>query len=298
MKTSNRTGIPLALCAALMAIHTFVIAAGPEPEGKPGGKAELVRGKDRIDVPAIDSGLCLHNLFQSNMVIQRDKPIRIWGWAAPGERVMVTLDGKQQSATAGEDRSWKVMFPALPACAKPREIVVKGKGATITLENILVGDVWLLGGQSNMEHPICRTEDGDLEIASANFPNIRILTVPAQNGPKAKEGFPRLYEWHSFFNQHYRKGDWDVCTPEIVQELSAIGYVFARRIHMASRIPVGVIDVSRGGTCLETWLPLDTLKAIDTPEVKAQLAEWDKKVAEFDPEKDLQDRIARYRQWA
>lgn len=297
MKTSNRTRLSVVLCLALMAIHSFVTEAMAGPDNKPGGEAALVRGKDRIDVPAIGSGLCLHNLFQSNMVIQRDKPIRIWGWAAPGERVMVTLDGKQQSATAGKDRSWKVMFPAMPACAEPREIVVKGKGRTITLENILVGDVWLLGGQSNMEHPICRTEDGDLEIASANFPNIRILTVPAQNGPKLKNAFPRLYEWHGFFNQHYRKGDWDVCTPEIVQELSAIGYVFARRIHMASQIPVGVIDVSRGGTCLETWLPLDVLKATDTPEVKAQLAEWDKKIAEFDPEKDLQGRIARYRQW-
>jgi sialate O-acetylesterase len=148
-----------------------------------------------------------------------------------------------------------------------------------------------------MEHPISRTEDGDLEIASAHHPNIRILTVPAQNGPEEKKAFPRLYEWHSFFNQHYRKGDWDVCTPEIVEELSGIGYVFARRIHMASQIPIGVIDVSRGGTCVETWLPLDVLKATDTPEVKAQLAEWDRKVAAFDPRKDLEDRIKQHHQW-
>jgi len=231
------------------------------------------------------------------MVIQRDKPVRIWGWAASGEKVKVILDGQQRSVTVGKDRSWKVTFPAMPASSKPREIFVKGNGKTIKLDNILVGDIWVLGGQSNMEHPICRTEDGSLEIASANYPNIRILTVPAQNGPKAKKGFPRLYEWHSFFNQHYRKGDWDVCTPEIVQELSAIGYVFARRIHMASQIPIGVVDVSRGGTCLETWLPIDVLKATDTPEVKAMLAEWDRKIAEFNPQKDLQDRIKRHHQW-
>jgi len=289
MKTSNRTRIVLTVFAALIAFQTFVMAAS--------WPADLVRGKDRVDVPAIGTGLCLHNLFQSNMVIQRDKPVKIWGWATPGEKVRVTLDAKQQSATASKDRSWKVTFPALPASSKPRDIIVKGKDKTIKLENILVGDIWVLGGQSNMEHPICRTEDGDLEIASANFQNIRIMTVPAQNGPKVKNAFPRLYEWHSFFNQHYRKGDWDVCTPEIVYELSGIGYVFARRIHMASQIPIGVIDVSRGGTNLETWLPMDVVKATDTPEVKAKLAEWDKKVSAFNPQKDLQDRIKRHNQW-
>ncbi|MCF7975915.1 MAG: hypothetical protein K9N55_19015 [Phycisphaerae bacterium] len=289
MKRNHRTPIIFTLWAALMVIHTSVMAAN--------GPADLQRGEDRVDVPAIGEGLCLHNLFQSNMVVQRDKPVKIWGFATPRERVTVTLDGTQRSVTANTDRSWRVTFPALPASAKPREIVVAGKDKTIKLENILVGDIWVLGGQSNMEHPICRTEDGRLEIASAHYPNIRILTVPAQNGPKVKTGFPRLYEWHSFFNQHYRKGDWDVCTPEIVEELSAIGYVFARRIHMASRIPIGVIDVSRGGTNLETWLPIDVLAATDTPEVQATLAEWDKKIDEFDAEKDLEDRIKRHHQY-
>jgi len=242
-------------------------------------------------------GLCLHNLFQSNMVIQRDKPVRIWGWAVPGEEVTVTLDGQQRTATAGKDRAWEVTFPRRAASSKPRQITVNGKDESIKLDNILVGDIWLLGGQSNMEHPICRTEDGELEIASANYPNIRILTVPAQNGPSVKTGFPRLYEWHSFFNQHYRKGDWDVCTPEIVYELSGIGVVFARRIHMAAQIPIGVIDVSRGGTNLETWLPIDVLKATDTPEVETMLREWDEKIAAFDPEKDLENRITRHHQW-
>jgi len=289
MKTSNQTRIGLALCVVLMAFQTFVMAAD-----KP---ADLVRGMDCVDVPAIGEGLCLHNLFQSNMVIQRDKPIKIWGWAAPGEKVMVAFDGKLQSATAGRDRSWKVTFPALPASSKLREIIVKGNDKTIKLENILVGDIWVLGGQSNMEHPVCRIEDGELEIASANYPNIRILTMPAQNGPRDKQGFPRLYEWHNFFNQHYRKGDWDVCTPEIVRELSALGYVFARRIHMASQVPIGVIDASRGGSSLETWIPMDVLKATDTPEVNAKLAEWDKKVSAFDPQKDLEERIKKHYQW-
>jgi sialate O-acetylesterase len=185
----------------------------------------------------------------------------------------------------------------MSASTKPAQMTIKGDGTTITLENILLGDVWVLGGQSNMEFPLSRIENGNLEIVSANFQNIRILTVPAQNGPKDKKGFPRLHEWSGWFNRHYRKGDWDVCSPKVVYELSAIGYVFARRIHMATQIPIGVIDISRGGTTVETWTPVSALEWIDTEEVKAKLAEWDKKVAEFDPKKDLEDQISRHHQW-
>lgn len=258
---------------------------------------KLVPGKDRIDVPAIRDGLCLHNLFQSGMVLQRDKPIRIWGWAEPGENVTVTFGGKTQVSTAAADRSWKVELSALPASSEPRTLVVQGKASSLKLEDILLGDVWLLGGQSNMEFPIYKVEDGALEIASANFKNIRLFTVPQLNGPDIKNAFPRLYQWSDWFSTHYRQGYWDVCSPATVSEMSAIGYIFARRLHMATQIPIGVIDAARGGTCIETWLPLELLKTIDTLEVKAALSDWDKKVAEFNPQKDLEARIKQDQDW-
>jgi sialate O-acetylesterase len=154
-----------------------------------GAEEKLIRGKDRIDVPAIGDGLCLHNLFQSGMVIQRDKPIRIRGWAEPGENVSVTFGEKTQSSTAAADRSWKVELPALPASSEPHQLIVQGKAATLKLEDILIGDVWLLGGQSNMEFPIHKLDGGSLEIASANFKNIRLFTVPQLNGPDSKTPF-------------------------------------------------------------------------------------------------------------
>jgi sialate O-acetylesterase len=252
---------------------------------------------DVVDVPAIGQGLCVHNLFQSNMVLQRDKPVAIWGWAAPDEKVTVSFAGQTQSATAGKDRAWKVMLTALTTNAQPQKLTVQGKDKTLTLENILVGDIWVLGGQSNMEFPLANVENGSLEIVSANFPEIRILTVPAQNGPEVKQGFPRLHEWSGWSSRHFRKGDWDVCSPETVRELSAIGYVFARRLYMASQIPIGVIDASRGGTTVETWTPDSVLRKIDTPQVKAKLAEWDEKVAQFDPKKDLEDQVKRHHEW-
>ncbi|MBN2438692.1 MAG: hypothetical protein JXL20_08840 [Deltaproteobacteria bacterium] len=262
-----------------------------------GAEEKLERGKDRIDVPAIGAGLCMHNLFQSDMVIQRDKPIRIWGWAEPGENVSVTFGDQTQSATAAADLSWKVELPALPASSEPHRLVVQGKAKTIKLENILIGDVWLLGGQSNMEFPIYKVDGGSLEIASANFKNIRLFTVPQLNGPDYKKSFPCLYQWSDWESEHYRQGYWDVCSPATVSQMSAIGYIFARRIHMATQIPIGVIDTSRGGTCIEAWLPLELLKTIDTPEVKAVLSDWDKQVVAFNPQKDLEARIKQFHDW-
>lgn len=255
---------------------------------------KLEKGKDRIDTPAIGSGLCVHNLFQSNMVLQREKPIRVSGWAKPGENVTVSYGGKTQSATAAADRQWTVELPAQPANAEPQTMVVQGKGEKIELVNLLIGDVWLLGGQSNMEFEIHKAEGGPLEIISANFKNIRLFSVPQQNGPDMKNSFPRQYQWIDFFGQHFRQGYWDVCTPETVREMSGIGYVFARRIHTATQIPIGIVDVSRGGSSLVSWMPLNVLKAINTPEVTATIAEWDKKVSEFDSQKDLDNRIKQY----
>ncbi len=255
-------------------------------------QAERMPKEDVVDVPAVGEGLCLHNLFQSHMVLQRDRPIGIWGHAAPGEEVSVTFGDARASATAAADRSWRVELPARPASSAPATITVAGKDTTLVLDDVLVGDVWLLGGQSNMEFPLDRVDNGQLEIVSARYDELRILTVPAQDGPAPQTGFPRLHEWSDWFGRHYRKGDWDVCSPEIARELSAIGYVFARRIHMATRIPIGVIDLSRGGTTVETWTPDAVVRGMDMPEVAALVADWDARVAAWDPQADLQKRIA------
>lgn len=257
--------------------------------------AEPMPREDVVATPAIGEGLCVSNLFQSGMVVQRDKPVFIWGWAAPGEKVSVSFGGASQEATAGGDRSWKVTLPALPANRQPREMTVKGASETLALDNVLVGDVWVLGGQSNMEFPLSNIENGDLEIVSANFPEIRLLTIPSRNGPEKLKSFARLQEWSDWSNRHFRKGDWDVCTPGTVPEMSAIGYIFARRLYMASQVPIGVIDASRGGTTVETWIPEPVLRKIDAPQVKTLLADWDAKVTAWDAGEDLKQRVANYR---
>ena len=257
------------------------------------GQEKLPR-EDVVEVPAIGKGLCVSNVFQTNMVLQRDKPVTVWGWADPGEKVTVSFAGQTAEAVAGADRSWKVALKPMPASSTPQVMTIEGKNRTLKLENILVGDVWILGGQSNMEFALSKVDDGDLEVISANFPQIRLLTPPRGKGFESVGSFERLHEWSDWSKRHFRKGDWDVCTPEVAREFSAIGYVFGRRLHMAARVPIGLIDVSVGGTTVEAWTPEAVLKKIPGAETQAMLKEWADKITAFDPKADLEKRIAAF----
>lgn len=254
----------------------------------PSAMAQQEPGKDITVIPATAEGFSVHNLFQSNMVLQREKPSTIWGWAQPGEEVTVSFAGQTQTTKAGADRSWKVIFPAMPATAEPLQMTIKGKAATLTFDNILMGDVWVMGGQSNMQEPLRNLENGHMEIASANFPKIRLLTVPTLVDNKEKKNFPRRQK------DKQPDGEWDICSPQTVPEFSGIGYIFARRIHMASQVPIGVIDASHWGTPGEGWTPLSVVKSMDSAVVRSLISDWDKKVAEWDPKKELENQIKQY----
>jgi sialate O-acetylesterase len=142
---------------AVYGVTTFA----EEPSVKP------VRGEDLIVTPAKAPGLIVHNLFQSGMVLQRSKPIRVWGWADAGDAVTVTIGEKSASTKAGNDGRWEVTLPAMEASRDGIVMTVKGKASELRFDNILIGDVWLLGGQSNMEFPIAKVENGQLEKVAA-----------------------------------------------------------------------------------------------------------------------------------
>ena len=274
----------------------FLIAAGVGVASSRPLFAQRLPRENVVDHVAIPDGLGVSNLFQSNMVIQRDKPIRIWGWAKPGEQVTVRLGDREGSSVADGDRVWRVELDPLPANREPQVMTVQGVDESLRLENILVGDVWVLGGQSNMEFELAKVENGQLEIVSAHYPEIRILTVPYGVGPRPQTGFARLEEWSDWFGRHFRKGDWNECTPEVAAEFSAIGFAFARRVHMASQVPIGVIDASRGGTTVEAWTPQEVLRRLDDETLQTKLSDWDARVEAWDAEADLENRIARHRQ--
>lgn len=218
----------------------------------------------------IKNGL-LHSIFQSNMVIQRSKPADVWGWAKPGEKVRVEFAGKSATASAGSDGKWKITLPAMEASSTPAVMTVKSNDSEVKLENILIGDVWILGGQSNMQWPISRVDNGNIEVASANFPNIRLMKVPQIFGPELKENFPSAADLSKINGKETSEGAWQICSPETVGDMSAIGYIMGRRIHLTAGVPVGLINTSRGGTTVEAWTPMTKLSPINTPEVKARL---------------------------
>lgn len=240
---------------------------------------------------AVSAQVVPHHIFADNMVLQRDKPLKIWGWASPGEKVQVVFGKQTKNTETNKNGDWFVYLDPIKANSQPQDLVIKGKNK-IVLTNILVGDVWLLGGQSNMELDLDRIYNGDLEVASANFNNIRLMTIPKAAGQQPQKDFERLNEYDSWLDRYDKKGYWFISSPETVKTFSAMGYVFGRRIYMASQIPIGLIDASVGGTTLEAWLSPGILHEL--PEDKKLMADWEKKVKSFNPEENLRTKIANW----
>ncbi|RYX82682.1 9-O-acetylesterase [bacterium] len=210
----------------------------------------------------------LSALFSDNAVLQRDRKIPVWGWTTAGGRVTVKVDGKSTTARADASGRWMARIGPYPA-GGPHTLNVTGANATenITRQNILFGDVWLCSGQSNMEMGIRGVNDAQKEIASANFPQIRLFTVPQST---------------ALTPQTTLNTQWLVCTPENVLKnsqggvqggnlgFSAVGYFFGRKLNQELGIPIGLIQSAWGGTIAEAWTSESALGTI--PDFQTQLA--------------------------
>ncbi len=179
----------------------------------------------------------LPKVIGSNMVLQRDQEVKIWGWATAGEKVTVSFNGQKVSAKTDKAGKWMVILYPMKA-GGPFEMIIKGKN-TIILSNILLGDVWICSGQSNMEWVVSNSNNSGDEILASNYPKIRLFTVPKNVQLVPVEDIP--------------SGEWKECSPETVASFSAVGYFFGRDIYKETGIPVGLISTSWGGTNVETW---------------------------------------------
>lgn len=209
----------------------------------------------------------LSHLFSSNMVLQRDRPIPIWGWTAPGKSVTVELNGNTAKATAGADGKWTAHLPAMPA-GGPYALKISGDQTT-TLDNVLLGDVWICSGQSNMEMGIDNVNNAQQEIAASDLPNIRLYTVRMQPAlsPLDDPGAPGS----DLSNQ------WSVCTPSTVSTggwggFSAAGFFFGRTLFQNLHVPIGLIHTSWGGTPAEAWTSAEALEQ-HVPDYKPAVAQ-------------------------
>jgi sialate O-acetylesterase len=206
--------------------------------------------------PGVRADVRLARIFGDNMVLQQRRPVPVWGTADAGERVRVEFRGQKATTTADEDGNWRVVLKPMPA-GGPFQMTVTGKN-TIVLNNILVGEVWVASGQSNMEWPVALSNNAEQEIVSANYPQIRLFVVP-----KAVSGYPR---------KDLSGGAWQPCTPEAVRDFSAVAYFFARELHRALKVPVGVIMAAWGGTPAESWTSKPTLLSI--PSLRYLVENW------------------------
>jgi sialate O-acetylesterase len=218
--------------------------------------------------PVAQADVKLPAVIGSNMVLQADMKVPIWGWADAGEKVTVTVGDQKVEATADSGGKWQVRLAAMKAAAGPLEMTVAGKN-TLKLTNILVGEVWVCSGQSNMEWSVKSSKDPEKEIAEAKYPGIRLFMVTKATSDKPLTDC---------------KGQWVECSPETVPPFSAVGYFFGRMLHQDLGVPVGLIGSNWGGTPAESWTSRETLDA--DADLKAIVARYQQQIDNYSKAKE------------
>lgn len=206
----------------------------------------------------------LPGFFTDHMMFQREAPVTIWGWADPGETVKATLGDQSGSARADKDGRWSVPLPAMAATDKPMQLTVAGS-STITLKDILVGDLWLCGGQSNMEWQMggCNAPE---DIRAANFPAIRCVRIAHRASATPMDDVAV-------------EAPWRVAKPETVGGMTAVGFYFARTLQRETGVPIGLLDSNWGGTAIEPWLCPEGMA--DTAELSGLRNDFDKRLQDY-----------------
>jgi len=191
--------------------------------------------------------VALPHIFSDHMVLQQQKPIPVWGTADPGEQVTVTFAGQLATTVADAQGQWVVRLKACKARTTQmgQTLTVLGKN-TVVFRDVLIGEVWVCSGQSNMQMAVASTNNAAQEITGAIYPQMRLFTVPDVTAPSPQVDCG---------------GQWSICTPETVPGFSAVGYYFGRHLHQTLKVPVGLINTSWGGTVAEAWTSAPALRA-------------------------------------
>lgn len=186
-----------------------------------------------------------------HMVLQRDMPVTIWGWASPGQAVEVSFKNQTVTTRADDAGAWRLPLIPMQADAEPATMTITSGDETLTVKDVLVGEVWLCSGQSNMEWRVKGVDHAADEIASARWPQIRHIETPH---------VPALLP------QDDADAEWVVCSPDTVGEFTAVGYFFGRKLHQELNVPIGLLNCTWGGTRIEPWTPIEGFAKV--PELK------------------------------
>jgi sialate O-acetylesterase len=219
-----------------------------------------------LGATGLRADVVLAPLFADGAVLQRDQPIPVWGRAEPGEEIKVSFRDDSAVTAAGPDGRWRVTLRARPALAEASVLVVQGRD-TVRVRDLLVGDVWLCGGQSNMAFTVSRGLNAAAEIGAANFPMIRHFLVPRK---VAEEPAERV------------TGVWQVCHPDTVADFSGVAYFFARDLFLRNQVPIGLVNSTWGGTQIESWM--NEAAVGNDPSSEAITRRWQKRLDDY-PEK-------------
>ena len=196
--------------------------------------------------------LILGTSFGDHMVLQREKPIPVWGWAPPAAEIIVSFAGQTHTSKSDAEGAWKVTLPALPA-GGPHEMLVAGP-SEVRITDILVGEVWVCSGQSNMAMAMSETDKAAEDIAAADFPKMRLLKLPAHRSGLPERVPPKP-----------RPG-WIACSPATAKSFNAAAYFFGREIHRETGVPIGLIAAASGSTQIEPWTPQEGLALVPSLE--------------------------------
>jgi sialate O-acetylesterase len=232
-----------------------------------------------LGISALEADVTLPNIFGDHMVLQREQANPVWGKADSGEQITVSIDGQSHKTKADKNGDWRVKLNAMEASAEPKVLQISGLKTQVSISDVLVGEVWICSGQSNMQWPLINTNNGAVEIAAANHPEIRLISVPPVGTQDAQDNFD---------------GAWAVCSPGSAAHFSAVGYLFGSRIHSALGVPVGLIDNAWGGSAAEAWVPRSVLEA--DGHYTELLHSWDEKVAAYTDEIHA-TKVAEFKAW-
>jgi sialate O-acetylesterase len=230
-------------------------------------------------IPMLRAELKLPAIISDHMVLQQKQANPIWGWDTPGTKVTVTFAGQSHTATADNSGKWTVKLNAVPANAKPQTLTISGTSKR-DVQDVLVGEVWMCAGQSNMQWTLAQTYTGDLEAAATNLPNVRLITVPRVGTQELKTDF---------------KGQWEAATPQTARTFSAVGLIYGRYLHEILGVPVGLINNAWGGSAAEAWVRRTSLEK--DSRFQALMERTKKREAELQSEKGKADFAASTEKW-